>query len=354
MVAAAADCRANSDVALGAAFVLLAVLCLQNRVLAEQGAFLSKKRYTPSPLPVFATTRDRLPSPIFEEDPDYVRCYWKAWELAFKNFHEPAPDSGFVSQFIDAAFNQNIFLWDTCFMAMFCNYAHPCVPGICSLDNFYAKQHEDGEICREINRTTGRDFEPWVNKENEPLFSRWGYAWAEGTKKVGVIYRGRPAPTPNPRLTLDSLNHPILAWAELESYRLTGDKDRLQMVWEPLVRYYAALAKYLRQGNGLYVTDSASMDNATRNIHLDSGGMGVDISSQMVLFARNLAEMATILGRESQARRYMQDAEELSAQVLLRPDSQRRAGTRQEHRSLLDIAGKGGFEIPGRSAGPGA
>ncbi len=65
------------------------------------------------------------------------------------------PGSGFVSPFIDAAFNQNIFLWDTCFMTMFCNYAHPYVPGICSLDNFYAKQHADGEICREINRTTG-------------------------------------------------------------------------------------------------------------------------------------------------------------------------------------------------------
>jgi len=39
-------------------------------------------------------------------------------------------------------------------MTMFCNYAHPCVPGIGSLDNFYVKQHEDGEICREINRAT--------------------------------------------------------------------------------------------------------------------------------------------------------------------------------------------------------
>jgi len=67
--------------------------------------------------------------------------YWKSWELAFKNFHEPASGSGYVSQFIDAAFNENIFLWDTCFITMFCNCAHPLVPGIASLDNLYAKQH---------------------------------------------------------------------------------------------------------------------------------------------------------------------------------------------------------------------
>ena len=149
---------------------------------AEQGMYFAKKHYEPKPLPTFEATRGKLPAPIFEEDPSYVKCYWKAWELAFRNFHEPAPGSGFVSPFIDAAFNQNIFLWDTCFMTMFCNYAHPYVPGIGSLDNFYARQHEDGEICREINRTTGRDFEQWVNAKNEPLFSRWGYTRGHGAE----------------------------------------------------------------------------------------------------------------------------------------------------------------------------
>jgi hypothetical protein len=296
--------------------MVFALISTDDTAWAEQGRFFAKKRYEPEPLPVYEMTRDRLPSPIYDEDADYVACYWKAWELAFRNFHEPAQSSGFVSQFIDAAFNQNIFLWDTCFMTMFCNYAHRHVPGIASLDNFYVKQHETGEICREIDRTTGRDFEPWINVEDEPLFSRWGYAWwRDGHRKVAVVYKGRPVPTPNPGLTLDCLNHPIFAWAELESYRLTGDKDRLALVWEPLVRYYAALQKYLRQGNGLYITDSASMDNATRNPYLASGGTGIDVSSEMVLFARNLAEMATILGKARKAERYERDARELSALI---------------------------------------
>ncbi len=296
--------------------VVLVVASINSGLSAGQGLYFGKKQYEPKALPGFEAMRGRLPSPIFDEDPNYVRCYWKAWEVAFRNFHEPAKGSGFVTQFIDAAFNQNIFLWDTCFMTMFCNYAHPYVPGIGSLDNFYIKQHEDGEICREINRTTGVDFEQWVNKDDEPMFSRWGYTLMEtGQKRVSVVYEGKPAPVPNPKLTLDALNHPIFAWAELESFRLTGDKDRLRLVWEPLVRYHAALQKYLRQGNGLYLTDWASMDNSTRNKYLEPGGCGIDISCEMVLFARHIAQIADILGKQAEGRKYRQDAEELSTLI---------------------------------------
>jgi len=293
--------------------LLLAVVAgIALKAEAEQGRYFPKKRYEPQALPVFETTKNKLPSPIFDEDESYVACYWKAWELAFKNFHEPAPNSGLVSQFIDAAFNQNIFLWDTCFLTMFCNYGHPHVPGIRSLDNFYAKQYADGEICREINRTTGKDFSPWVNAESAPLFSRWGYDLHGGKKQVDIEYRGRAVPKPNPILTLDTLNHPIFAWAEVESYRITGDVERLRNVWEPLVRYYGALQKYIRQGNGLYMTDWASMDNSARNPGLVGGGTAIDTSSQMVLFARNLAEIGRAIGKRKLARKFDKEADELA------------------------------------------
>jgi hypothetical protein len=268
-----------------------------------RGVAFEKKTYRPLPVPRFEERRSLLPSPIAEARPLWVETYWKAWELAFRNYHEPEPHSGFVSRFIDAAFNENIFLWDSCFMTMFCNYGDPFVPGISTLDNFYAKQFPDGEICREINRATGVEYKPWLNAEGKPLFSRWGWglSGADG-KDRSVIYRGRRAPRPNPKLTLDALNHPILAWAELEHYRLSGDRLRLASVWRPLVLYYAALEKYLRQGNGLYMTDWASMDNSPRNPFLARGGTGVDISAEMVLFARDLAEIARLLGREEQAR----------------------------------------------------
>ena len=283
------------------------------------GMYFAKKAYEAKPLPKFAKLRSRLPSPIYDDNPVLVRLYWKAWELAFHNFYEPAPQSGFVSQFIDAAFNKNIFLWDSCFMTMFCNYAYPLVPGISSLDNFYAKQHEDGEICREIVRNTGTDFDEWVNHEDKPLISRWGWPGydepGEGARNAPVVYMGRTIPSPNPKLTLDALDHPILVWAELEHYRVTGDKDRLGKVWQPLVHYYAALQHYLRQGNGLYVTDWASMDNSPRNAYLKNGGTGIDISSEMALFARQLSEMGLILGKDTEAREYSAEADQLASAI---------------------------------------
>jgi hypothetical protein len=280
------------------------------------GRYFAKKQYSPAPLPKFAALREQLPSPIYAANALWVQAYWKAWELAFRNFHEPPPGSGFVSAFIDAAFNENIFLWDSCFMTMFCNYGYPLVPGISTLDNFYAKQHEDGEICREIVRAKGVDFGPWVNREQKPLFSRWGWPGyqeeASEERNAPVSYQGRALPQPAPKLTLDALDHPILAWAELESYRVTGNRDRLEMVWEPLVHYYRALEKYLRQGNGLYITDWASMDNSPRNRYLNQGGTGIDISSEMALFARQLSEIAEMLGKHDEAGQFARDADTLS------------------------------------------
>jgi glycogen debranching enzyme len=187
------------------------------------------------------------------------------------------------------------------------------------LDNFYAKQHEDGEICREIVRQTGADFGEWVNHEDKPLFSRWGWPGYDepvgGDRNKPVIYTDRAVPSPNSKLTLDGLNHPILAWAELEHYRVTGNKNRLEQVWPPLVHYYDALRLYLRQGNELYVTDWASMDNSPRNAYLKNGGTGIDISSEMVLFARQLSEIALILGKEDKGREYSAQADQLASAI---------------------------------------
>jgi len=274
----------------------------------KQGQYFYKKQYIATHLPLYDKTKGLLPSPVYDEDTLLVKTYWKAWKLAFDNFHAPSSENGFVSQFIDASFNKSTFQWDDCFMSMFCNYGYPLIPGISSLDNFYAKQHQDGEICRELVTSTGQDY--WINQKHEPFFSRGGYG--DGGP-VSITYINRKPPFPPPLLTLDGMNHPIFAWAEWESYLLTGNKKRLSRIWEPLRRYYQSLKKYLRQGNGLYMTDWASMDNSPRNIWLKGGGTGIDISSEMVLFARNMADIGSVLGRYQEASQYRNDAGDLSA-----------------------------------------
>ncbi len=146
-----------------------------------------------------------------------------------------------------------------------------------------------------------------MNREQKDLFSRWG--------RFSVAYTGREIPQPPPHLTLDALNHPIFAWAELESVRITGDRSRLTIVYEPLVRYYRALQKYIRQGNGLYMTDWASMDNSPRNAYLAKGGTAVDTSSEMVLFGNQLAEIADLLGKPDEAGAFRKEAAELARTI---------------------------------------
>jgi len=99
-------------------FVFLQIFPLSGQ---NQGIYFSKKEYIPTRMIPFSEARDKLPSPIYDEDTAYVSCYWKAWEIAFKNFYEPSRGSGFVSQFADAAFNENAFAYDASFLTMFLN-----------------------------------------------------------------------------------------------------------------------------------------------------------------------------------------------------------------------------------------
>lgn len=263
---------------------------------APRGVWFSEKEYDHAPLYRFEEVKDRLPSPHVPAREDWVACYWYAVETLFGNTHRPTEESGFVRNFVDAAFNKDIFLWDTCFMTMFCSLFPDYVPGICSLDNFYCKQFDDGEIPREMVRDTGRDFLPWVNAYDKPLYSYFHKKY--GFRKLGALQNltwedmyspdlGR-TPKQHPYLTLDNLNHPILAWAEWCSYLQSGDIGRLERVFEPLFHYYDAFHEQVRHVSGLYVTDWASMDNSPRNKAL---GMGIDPSCEMVLFARNLLDM---------------------------------------------------------------
>ena len=97
-----------------------------------------------------------------------------------------------------------------------------------SLDNFYAKQHEDGAICREINTIDGTDcFSPF-----DP----------DGTG-------------PN-----------ILAWAEWRHYRISGDENRLPEIFWPLLAYHRWVRANRSWPSGLYWATglSSGMDNQPR------------------------------------------------------------------------------------------
>ena len=80
--------------------------------------------------------RDYIPNPVFEEHPEFNDLYLKAWELAFE--HIKHIDGMPQTPYMDEAFcDTQIWIWDTCFMSLFCKYATDVFPGVQSLRNFY-------------------------------------------------------------------------------------------------------------------------------------------------------------------------------------------------------------------------
>ena len=156
--------------------------------------------------PSWEDSRALLPQPFWTGHDEAIRCYWRVWELAWKNLMAPKPDTGFVSPFIDTAFNGCLFLWDSVFILEYGRYARNAFDFQQTLDNFYHHQHKDGFICREINWSTGQD----------------------------RYQRFDPVSTgPN-----------VLAWSEWNHWKVFGDKERLARVFPAIVGYHRWLRFY--------------------------------------------------------------------------------------------------------------
>ena len=84
-----------------------------------------------------------VPRVVCDAYPEFVTLYHKAWELAARHVkHIPGMP---CPVYMDEAFcHTNIWIWDTCFMAMFCKYAPEFFPGVESLHNFYDVMYGDG------------------------------------------------------------------------------------------------------------------------------------------------------------------------------------------------------------------
>jgi len=228
---------------------------------------------------------DRLPEPVLEKSPRLLRLYWKAWEISLGKTRTPRPGSGFVSDYMDEGFSENIFQWDTCFMVMFGRYAQDVVPGARSFDNFYAKQHADGFIDREIRETDGTDY--------------WG---------------------PNHN---NSINPPLYSWVEWENYMVNGDAERLKRVYPHLKKYYEWIKEHRRLPSGLYWTTNlaSGMDNSPRiypkgdDSGLSYGYSWVDLTAQQALNALYLEKIAKTSGLEQESVAFKEDYDKLKRLV---------------------------------------
>lgn len=213
------------------------------------------------------------------------------------------------------------FVWDTVFGVLWGVHAPEMnFPLTDSLDNFYRLQDADGFICREYSR------------EGDPCWDK-RHPWA--------------------------YNPPILAWGEVALFRAkVSDTNRLARVYPHLVKFHTCYQKNLRRPDGLYFSDilGCGMDDlprwpygfagddlvkggipATRDMvgekfrarFWDRGWLRgiaqkhawnrqagwIDMSAQMAFDCLNLAEIATALGRDGEAKRWRAEQAEIAAVV---------------------------------------
>lgn len=248
--------------------------------LVAENSFIGAEPNT-APLPSFTESKASLPQPIWDGHEAHIDCYWQAWEIAFRNLRQPKPGTGFVSPFIDTAFNGCTFMWDSAFMLMFGKYADRIFPFQGTLDNFYSHQHRDGFICREIEEDTGREH----------------------------FTRHDPSAT----------GPEVLPWCEWEYYRNFGDKARLARVFPPLLAYHRWMKEHHTWPDGSYFSSGwgCGMDNTPRlmpgyDSRKSHGHMvWVDVCMQELLACNTLAQMA----RELERTEFLPELEEEAAKL---------------------------------------
>lgn len=138
-----------------------------------------------------------IPTPVCEEHPEYYEFYKKAWELAFAHIKDiPGMPQ---TPYMDEAFcDTQVWIWDTCFMTLFCKYAQDVFPGVETLNNFYEALY-GGKPLPEV-----------IPPENEPF-------WTGATP--GVPYNIKVHLADNP---------PLFAWAEYVNALVRGDAEYLR------------------------------------------------------------------------------------------------------------------------------
>ncbi|MEM8999072.1 MAG: trehalase family glycosidase [Bacteroidota bacterium] len=164
----------------------------------------------------------------FEVTPELSELmYAKALEITKAKVRGGDSEPFFKAPFVDAAFSDNIFLWDTCFIVCFAKYHLDELPVYQALDNFYDRMEEDGYICREYR------------KNGEPLWSK-----------------DHPV----------SINPPLLAFAETEIYSIKKDKERLRKAYPILKKNFGFHVEHYQGEDKLFWGDTLGMgmDNIPR------------------------------------------------------------------------------------------
>ncbi len=245
--------------------------------------------------------KKELPYPIYEEYPQFTIFYEKAWELARAHIKDlpnmpqtPYMDEGFC--------DTQIWIWDTCFMSLFCKFAQQSFPGVESLRNFYEVLYG------------GKSLPTVIPTQDEPS---WTGAIPGQPFAVQVHIADNPS---------------LFAWAEEQNAVIRGDKEYLKdLLYERkiLQRHYewieslreslclpgvSAPTRLINEKIGYkWEGGRSGMDNTPRGrayapFHEERPNnpnmLWIDAVCQQALSARSIARLFKLIKDDGQAREW--------------------------------------------------
>ncbi len=141
--------------------------------------------------------RDFVPAPVCGDHPEYVAFYEKAWQLVRAHVkHIPGLPQ---TPYMDEGFCEcQMWIWDTCFMSLFCKYAQAVFPGVETFNNFYQVLYD------------GKSLPQLIPSPQEP---RWAYRYPGELNDICIHIADNP---------------PLFAWGEYENALISGDLEHVK------------------------------------------------------------------------------------------------------------------------------
>ena len=223
-------------------------------------------------------TYDIVPEPIYDARPDFIKLYYKAWELAFDHIDE-IPGLPVVRHMDEACMKDRLWIWDTCFMVHFCKYSPEVFPGIQSLDNFYLPMHDNFESSCLIH-----------HPDNPPLFAWIEYEYYRFTGDKSRIYRN-----------LVEKCYLQKHYDFLENQSKVGTKypfGAIHTVWQKFDKGY------------MWGGTPSGMDNTPRGDFQHSLLLWVDAIAQQALSALYISRLADEINEVETSKKYRAEYEE--------------------------------------------
>lgn len=232
-----------------------------------------------------------IPRVVYPEQ-ELVDLYEKTWKLASERVRT-GPEGLPASPYLDEnCYDDQIWIWDACFMVMFSKYAPEAYPGWQTLNNLYIPIHENQGTPLRIHL-----------RDNPPLF-----AWVEYNN---YIFSGNRKQA---QYVLEEKQYLQRHFQLFNSFK-KGDVDK-RISPNPI--FLNPIKDPENKILGFTWTGGASgMDNTPRG--RDAGGYGqilwVDAIAQQALSALYISRLAEELGDRKEARLWKQQYEDLKETI---------------------------------------